>query len=185
MSKQTGWFLSISALLIGSFFGNYLRIHGDGMRNSPQVTATALLDSANGDQKKLAEASDLLREETSRNPENFSALFLQGRVQQQRGLVDMALQSYEEYFRKKESADFAANFNAAELYELKGDFANAEKYFMSAISVAPNESGSWERLILMLIKQNRTADAKEYYQSLKEILPQSDAVKRLSTIVPQ
>jgi tetratricopeptide (TPR) repeat protein len=143
-----------------------------------------MIDGANGDQVKLAEASDVLRRELELNPDNLSGLFQQARALQQRGLIDGALESYERYFAQKVSMDFAANYNAGELSELRGDFAKAEKYFQGCIGVAPQEWIGWERMILLLLKQQRTDDAKEYFQSLVKVAPGSDVVKRLAPKFP-
>ena len=177
-------FVVAATLLTGSFLGTYLSKHPLTPEGGNFTLAQRMIDGANGDQVKLAEASDVLRRELELNPDNLSGLFQQARALQQRGLIDGALESYERYFAQKVSMDFAANYNAGELSELRGDFAKAEKYFQGCIGVAPQEWIGWERMILLLLKQQRTDDAKEYFQSLVKVAPGSDVVKRLAPKFP-
>lgn len=110
MNKKLSLYLLTSAVLVGSFLGSYYR--GQSVKSSPKdavAQAHNLIDTAAGDQAKLAEASDLLQKTIESDPENLSALFLQGRVQQQRGFIDLALQSYQKFLQNKISAEFAAN----------------------------------------------------------------------------
>ena len=184
MNKQLAIFLVAAALLAGSFIGTYMRRSESSPKASTLSAARGLIDSAAGDKAKLAQASDLLKQEISSDPGNLTALFLQGRVLQQRGLVDQALKSYEQYFTQRVSVDFAVNFNVAELAELRGDLPRAEAFFAECVKIAPKEENAWERLILVLLKQGRANDAKERFRSLIQILPSSDAVKRLAPKLP-
>lgn len=184
MNKQLAIFLVAAALLVGSFLGSYLR-KGERVTNGSILSAAkALIDNSAGDQIKLAQASDLLTLEIAQEPGNLLALFLQARALQQRGLIDQALKSYRQYFAQKVSTDFAANYNAGELSELKGDFPSAEGFFSECVKVAPKEESGWERLILVLLRQQRNADAKEQFKALIRLLPNSEAVKRLSLKMP-
>ncbi len=185
MNKQFVICSVLSVLLAGSFLGTYFRNRPSGGGSNPVVQAKALIDEAAGDQTKLAQASDLLRRELSANPGNLQAHFLEGRALQQRGLIDAALESYKKYFSEKVSTDFAANHNAAELYELKGDLPNAERNFLNCISAAPQESACWERLIRLLLKQNRNQEAKNYFNALAAQSPGNNALKNLAAIMPQ
>ena len=180
MNKHRKIFLIVTALLVGSFLGTYFRKRSDMPVGSALSVARALIDTAGGDQTKLAQASDLLRQEIAQDKENLTALFLQGRALQQRGLVDQALKSYDQYLTQRISIDFAVQFNSGELSELRGDLARAEAAFAECTRIAPGEANAWEKLINILIKQGRNADAKERFRALLQILPSSDAVKRLS-----
>lgn len=183
MNKQFVLFSIVSALLAGSFLGNYFRNHPFGAGKNAVVQAKSLIDGAAGDQSQLAQASDLLRSELSENPDNLLALFLQGRALQQRGLIDAALESYRQYFDRKISVDFAAHYNAGELYELKGDLEAAERHYRGCITAAPQAEG-WEKLIRLLLRQNRVQEARVSFDSLAKQFPDSRAVKNLSAIMP-
>lgn len=186
MNKKFVLFLVLAVLLVGSFVGSYFwRLPLKSSNEDVVVQAQGLIDAAAGDQAKLAQASDLLRSELTINPNNLLALFLEGRALQQRGMIDAALQSYKKYFNLKISIDYAANFNAGELSELKGDLQNAEQYFINCINAAPQEGGGWERLIQFLLKQNRQQDARAYFNALQKQLPDSEAVKRLTALMPK
>ena len=185
MDKKLALFLISAAVLVGCFLGSYMRRNQSTTLTSPLESARQLIDSAAGDQNKLTQASDILKAEIKTDPNNVTALFLQGRAFQQRGLIDQSILSYEQYFAKKLSMDYAASYNAGELYELKGDLQKAEKYFQDCVAVAPSEAGGWERLILVLLKEKNIPDAKEYLKSMKAVLPNSDVTKRLSAMVPQ
>lgn len=184
MNKQFSIFLLAVALLLGSFFGTYARRSSELPNISALNIAKNLIDNAAGDQAKLSAASDLLKTELQQVPSNLSALFLQARAFQQRGLIDQALKSYEQFFAQNISTSYAANYNSGELAELKGDLAHAEAYFAECTRIAPLEGSGWEKLIRLLLKQQRNADAKEHFKTMIKILPSSDAVKRLSLIMP-
>lgn len=186
MNKKFIVYLFLAFLLVGSFLGSYCNRHSVlGNKVDAVTQAKRLIDESAGDQMKLAQASDLLRQELLLNPDNVYALFLEGRALQQRGMIDAALNSYKKYFNQKISIDFAANYNAGELSELKGDLPSTEKYFIASINSAPQEGNGWERLIRFLLKQNRNQDAKAYFNALQKQLPDSEATKRLASIMPQ
>ena len=184
MNRKFFLYIALSTLLAGSFLSSRLLRPPSKSGNDTVVKAQRLIDESAGDLNKLAQASDLLQGEVSANPNNLHALFLRGRAFQQRGLLDAARESYAQYFKAKISIDFAANYNSGELYELKGDLPNAEKYFLGCISAAPQEVAGWERLIKVLLKQNRPQEAKEYFDAFAKQSPASDALKRLSAIMP-
>lgn len=181
MNKQLKFFLLLAGVVVASFIGGFTRLKVDAATKSPLIQSKTIIDQQNSPQAELAKASDLLAQELLSYPENTTALFLQGRVLQRRGLLDLSLKSYEKYFTSKSSDDFAANYNAGELSELKGDLISAERYFLGCIQVAPQVEIGWDKLIKVLLKQNRKSDAEGYFKSLRQLLPQSELVKRLSS----
>jgi tetratricopeptide (TPR) repeat protein len=185
MNKKIALLLLLIAVVVGSYSLSYAKRNPSLLCNDSVFTAKKLIDSANGNQEKLGEASDLLRKTLLENPENQYAVFLQARAMQQRGMLDQALESYQKYLELKLSSDYASNYNSAELFEAKGDLANAEKYFQACIALAPGVPSGWERMIALQLKAGRAEKAKEYFNALKASLPNSELVKKLSPLIPQ
>ena len=185
MNKKIILLLLLIAIVVGSYSVSYARRNPNLLRTDSAFAAKQLIDSANGNQDKLSEASDLLRQVLQENPDNQYAFFLQARALQQRGLIDEALVSYQKYLELNISSDYVSNYNSAELFEAKGDLINAEKYFQACIILAPGVPSGWERMIKLQIKLGSTEKTKEYFNALKAALPNSEIVKKLSPLIPQ
>lgn len=172
-------------VVVGSFAVAYLRRAPSLLQPDGTIAAKKLIDSANGDQQKLGDASDILSHVIANDPDNQYAYFLQARALQQRGLIDQAIESYQRYIDLNFSSDFATHYNSGELYEVKGDTANAERFYQVCLDLAPTVPAAWERMIMLQLKVNNGAKAKVYFDALKLALPNHELIRKLTPLVPQ
>jgi tetratricopeptide (TPR) repeat protein len=180
MNKNQIAFFVIVAIFLGTFFGTYFAKRPETFETTPLNTASKLIDEAKGNAEQLKHAMDITQREVALDPKNLRARFLLGWGAQQRGLMDQALDNYKSMFPELKSVTWAARFNAGEISQAKGDLKGAEDHWMECIRVAPEQAIGWERLVRVLERQGKHEEAKEYFQSLKEIAPKSEMIPRLA-----
>ena len=149
------------------------------MINVLSNAANKIIDEAHGDSQKLAVAMDIVAREVQLDPRNTRARFLLGWAAQQRGLIDQALSAYNAAFPELKSVTWAARVNAGDLSQLKGNLQGAEDDFMECIRIAPEQDLGWDKLIRVLKKQGKNDEAKQYFDSLKEVAPKSPLIPKL------
>jgi tetratricopeptide (TPR) repeat protein len=180
MNKNQIAFFVIVAIFLGSFFGTYVAKRPESFQTTPLNAANKLIDDAKGDAVSLKKAMDIAQREVALDAKNTRARFLLGWAAQQRGLLDQALDSYNAMFPELKSITWAARFNAGEIALAKKDLAAAEDHFMECIRVAPEQALGWGKLIRTLERAGKHQDAKDYYDSLKEVAPNSELLPQLA-----
>jgi tetratricopeptide (TPR) repeat protein len=176
MDKKLILFLFTSAVLVGSFLGNYQSKKYKDV-TSMLIEADKVLASGTNDSVKLANASDLINKVVEIESDHPKALMIKALLLQRRGLTKEALDVYEKLNKSSENILQYGRFNAGVLYHLQKNLPLAEFNYRTAITYNPPMPMFWTNLLSILIEQGKIEEASDIYLEAIDQFPNSAEIK--------
>lgn len=132
-----------------------------------------------------------LAEYLNNNPEDYAALFLQGRIQTKQGDMQAAIETYQRLINQQPSRPEAYN-NLAALYAGQGDYEQAQHLLEQAMRTNPSYATVYENLSQIYVEKARSSygkalqlDAAKLAISLQELKSVSEpAASQVAQVKP-